>query len=67
MRLLKLNDDGELSLIERSGDSIPEYAIFLHTWGPDREEVTYEDLINRTGEHKAGYKDPVLRKSSQER
>jgi hypothetical protein len=39
----------------------------LHTWGPDREEVTYEDLINRTGEHKAGYKDPVLRKSSQER
>jgi hypothetical protein len=56
MRLLNLNDGGELSLIERSGDNIPEYAILSHTWGPDEEEVTYNDLINKTGEHKSGYK-----------
>lgn len=43
MRLLKLNN-GELSLVERSGKSIPGYAILLHTWGLDGEEVNYEDL-----------------------
>jgi hypothetical protein len=36
--------------------SIPAYATLSHTWGPDGEEVTYEDLIKRTGEHKPGYK-----------
>ena len=55
MRLLKLNDNGELSLIERSGYSIPEYAILSHTWGPDGEEVTYEDLMTGAGERKPGY------------
>jgi hypothetical protein len=52
---LKLNNNGELSLIERSGDNVPEYAILSHTWGPDGEEVTYEDLLKGTGKHKPGY------------
>jgi hypothetical protein len=55
MRLLKLHDNDELILIERSGDSTPEYAILSHTWGPDGEEVTYEDLKTGVGEDKPGY------------
>jgi tetratricopeptide (TPR) repeat protein len=56
MRFLKLNDSGQLILVERSRDSIPEYAILSHTWGPDGEEVTYEDLLQGTGRNKPGYK-----------
>jgi hypothetical protein len=55
MRFLKLNDNGEPSLIERIGKNIPEYAILSHTWGANGEEVTYEDLIKCAGKHKPGY------------
>lgn len=55
MRLIKLGDDGEPGLIERSGDSVPEYAILSHTWGPDGDEITYEDLMTGTGKQKPGY------------
>ena len=55
MRLLELDGTGKLSLVERSGDKIPEYAILSHTWGPAGEEVTFEDLMNNTGRHKPGY------------
>ncbi|MCJ1405466.1 hypothetical protein MMC11_008694 [Xylographa trunciseda] len=56
MRLLECNDDGEFSLTKDfvSG-KIPEYAILSHTWGADTEEVTYRDLIDRTGKNKVGY------------
>ena len=56
MRLLKRDDDGELSLIQFFGEEIPEYAILSHTWGADDEEVTFENLTNRTGKDKPGYK-----------
>lgn len=55
MRLLKLDDDGELSLTEFIGDHIPPYAILSHTWGADNEEVTFKDLVEGTGKTKAGY------------
>jgi hypothetical protein len=55
MRLVKFNDHGEPSLVERNGDNIPVYAILSHTWGADSEEVTYEDLIEGTSTHKTGY------------
>jgi hypothetical protein len=55
MRLLKLNDDGDLSLVEFVGDEIPEYAILSHTWGANDEEVTFEDLMKGTGNDKPGY------------
>jgi hypothetical protein len=57
MRLLKRNDNGELSLTEDiADDDIPRsYAILSHTWGPRSQEVTFEDLMNRAGESKAGY------------
>jgi hypothetical protein len=56
MRLLQCNSAGEFSLTEDlNGDGIPKYAILSHTWGADREEVTFEDIINGTGEEKLGY------------
>jgi hypothetical protein len=55
MRLLKVEEDGEFSLIEFIGGKIPRYAILSHTWGADGEEVTYEDLGRGTGKGKAGY------------
>src|SRR5271170_4728557 len=55
MRLLKVEENGEFSLIEFIGDKIPRYAILSHTWGTDGEEVTCEDLTRGTGKSKAGY------------
>jgi hypothetical protein len=56
MRLLERNSAGQLSLTEDFiGDDIPKYAILSHTWEADTEEVTYRDLIDRTGKSKAGY------------
>jgi hypothetical protein len=56
MRLLQIGDDGALSLVERTGTSIPPYAILSHTWGSNDEEVTFQDLINNTGKDKIGYR-----------
>ncbi|KAI9782682.1 MAG: hypothetical protein M1839_004669 [Geoglossum umbratile] len=56
MRLLQLEDDGKFSLVEFVGKNIPSYAVLSHTWGPDDEEVTFNDLVNGTGESKAGYR-----------
>lgn len=56
MPLLKLNDNGELSLIKPAGINTLEYTILSHTWGPDSEEVTYEDLMKGTAKDKPGYK-----------
>ena len=55
MRLLKVEEDDEFSLIEFIGDKIPRYAILSHTWGADGEEVTFEDLMKGTGKDKPGY------------
>src|SRR3954470_24466121 len=55
MHLLHYNNDGNFSLTTFFADKTPkEYAILSHTWG--EEEVTFEDLQNRTGTKKAGYK-----------
>ncbi|KAF2630293.1 HET-domain-containing protein, partial [Macroventuria anomochaeta] len=55
MRLLRVEADGNFSLVEREGRNIPFYAILSHTWGDDQEEVTFKDLTNGTGQTKAGY------------
>jgi hypothetical protein len=52
MHLLQYNDDGEFSLTEFF-DNIPPYAILSHTWG--NGEVTFKDIIERTGRSKAGF------------
>lgn len=55
MRLLDCSS-AQFSLTKDFPSSeIPPYAILSHTWGPDTEEVTYRDLINCDGQHKAGF------------
>jgi hypothetical protein len=56
MRLLKREDDGEFSLTEFIGNTIPQYAILSHTWGADGEEVTFKDLMEGAGKNEPGYK-----------
>jgi len=56
MRLLRLDDDGELSLVEYIGKNTPPYAILSHTWGADDEEVSFKDLAEGVDKSKAGYK-----------
>lgn len=56
MRLLKLNDDGDLSLVEYlDNKSFPPYAILSHTWGGDNDEVTFKDVTEGTGKDRPGY------------
>ncbi|OAG07547.1 vegetative incompatibility protein HET-E-1 [Paraphaeosphaeria sporulosa] len=55
MRLLRRSDTGEFSLSQFRDEAIPPYAILSHTWGPDTEEVTFEDLTNGTGKDKPSY------------
>jgi hypothetical protein len=50
-----VNDDGEFSLVEYVGNNIPRYAILLHAWGADHDEVTFKDLTGSTAREKKGY------------
>ncbi|KAH8896884.1 HET-domain-containing protein [Thozetella sp. PMI_491] len=54
MRLLERNREGKLCLANFVGKDIPPYAILSHTWGP--EEVTFQDLVDGSGQKKLGYK-----------
>jgi len=53
MRLLHFDGLGRLSWKEFSSN-IPPYAILSHTW--DNDEFLFEDLVNETGNRKAGYR-----------
>jgi hypothetical protein len=54
MRLLERGNNGGFNLAkDLADDKIPKYTILSHTWGAD--EVTFEDLVNGTGENKEGY------------
>jgi hypothetical protein len=55
MRLLSIDDSGEISLTRNYIHDIPVYAILSHTWGPDDDEVTYDDLESGSGRVKPGY------------
>jgi hypothetical protein len=57
MRLLNWGDDGALSFTANLGseDTIPPYAILSHTWGQDEEEVTFDELLQGSGNNKPGY------------
>jgi hypothetical protein len=60
MRLLKINADGELSLVEYVDEqAAPPYAILSHRWGEDHEEVTLKDFIDGSGQNKKGYEEIV--------
>ena len=56
MRLLRYNEQGELSIVSFDDRSTPPYAILSHMWGADAEEVTFADLVNGNGTAKRGYK-----------
>jgi hypothetical protein len=56
MRLLKYEDDGQLTITNFADNAIPPYAIPSHTWGADTEEVTFADLRKGDGNDKPGYK-----------
>lgn len=54
MRFLTADPYGKLSLT-KDGTRPASYAILSHTWGSDDDEVTFDDLKNKTGKNKAGY------------
>ena len=57
MRLLLRSVTGDINLTKDlvGDDPIPSYAILSHTWGPDDDEVTFEDITNCNGKDKPGY------------
>jgi len=56
MRLLKLEENGEISLTKDITYPTTPYAILSHTWGEDDEEVNFEDLKDGSAKTKDGYK-----------
>jgi hypothetical protein len=56
MRLLKLEENGEISLTKDITYPTTPYAILSHTWGEDEEEVNFEDLKDSSGKTKDGYR-----------
>jgi hypothetical protein len=56
MRLLQLDKDGAFSLIERTGQDVPPYAILSHTWGNNDDEVKFKDITEGTVDDKPGYR-----------
>jgi heterokaryon incompatibility protein (HET) len=56
MRLLERNSSGGFSLTEFVDDQIPRYAILSHTWGLENDEVSFKNIMEGTGNSKAGYK-----------
>jgi hypothetical protein len=59
MRLLELQNDGGFrfthNLLDKDIPQFP-YTILSHTWGQASEEVTFEDMMEGSGQGKAGYK-----------
>ncbi|KAL6706174.1 hypothetical protein ACN47E_006090 [Coniothyrium glycines] len=58
MRLLRYHFVGNgwsYELQDFQGQQTPPYAILSHTWGPDDDEVSYQDVKNGTGLGKAGW------------
>jgi hypothetical protein len=56
MRLLRVDENGELSLTNDLTENIPPYAILSHTWGEDHEEVNFKDLTIGPRRVISGYK-----------
>jgi len=55
MRLLERRNE-EFRLTDDLPDNeIPPYAILSHTWGRRGDEVNFQDMVEGSGRHKAGY------------
>lgn len=56
MRLLHFDSSERLLSTDFSGKTIPPYAILSHTWSKKSDdEFLFENLMNNTGDSKAGY------------
>ena len=56
MRLLRTETDGRITLADYQHENrLPPYAILSHRWGPDKSEVTFEDMRDGAGLDKPGY------------
>lgn len=42
---IRLIDTNNLELKSFVGSSVPKYAILSHTWGPEDDEVTFQDML----------------------
>lgn len=60
MRLLQLGPGDEVSLTPNLTRDLPAYAILSHTWGADEDEVTFQDILEKNGKSKPGYKKIVF-------
>jgi hypothetical protein len=56
MRLLERKDSGEAILTKDYINDIPHYAILSHTWGDDKDEVSFKEFMEGSGKTKAGYR-----------
>jgi hypothetical protein len=58
MCFLKYREDRELTVTADLDckDTTLQYAILLHRWGADADEVTFEDLSRNTSKDKSSYK-----------
>lgn len=56
MRLLQRSATGQIILTRDLHNELPPYAILSHSWGPDAEELTFQDITSGLGNEKAGYK-----------
>ncbi|KAH7333220.1 hypothetical protein BKA65DRAFT_507398 [Rhexocercosporidium sp. MPI-PUGE-AT-0058] len=56
MRLLKLEENGEISITKDTTFLSTPYAILSHTWGEDNTEVNFNDIENGSGKTKEGCK-----------
>jgi hypothetical protein len=57
MRLLKYREDSCLTITSFNNNAIPPYAILSHTWGVDKEEVTFADLAKGNSRHQLSDKE----------
>src|ERR1700749_1035382 len=56
MRLIHIEEDGNISLTEFIGCEPPHYAILSHTWDVGCDEFTFQDITSGRGREKVGYK-----------
>lgn len=56
MRLLKVQDSGNISITEDLHHNVPPYAILSHTWTTDDQEVTINDIKEQGAQTKDGYR-----------
>lgn len=54
MRLLQFSEEA-LNLQDFDEDSTPPYAILSHTWGANKDEVTFDDVIRDIAQTKPGF------------